>query len=83
MKGQSDANKRQVDGVYTEPMVVQQLFVGVAQRYAVLVETKETADENYAIVAMMNSQMFDSTTTPEGQELSVGCLHPCYDAGQS
>ncbi|KAK0625023.1 Cupredoxin [Bombardia bombarda] len=57
----------EVDGVYTKPMNVRQLFVGVAQRYSVLVKAKTATDQNFAFVATMNTEMFDLAITPPGQ----------------
>jgi iron transport multicopper oxidase len=68
----------EVDGVYVQPEVTSQLFVGVAQRYSVIVKTKLGKQRNFAITAMMDADMFDSTVTPAGQQLNVS--HPSSQA---
>ena len=55
-----------MDGVYTQPSTVKQLFIGIAQRYSVLVKAKTTTSQNFAIVALMNSKMFDATMIQPG-----------------
>ena len=46
----------EVDGVYTEPATTDMLYIAVGQRYSVLLTTKDSTDENYAVV-----NIFDST----------------------
>jgi iron transport multicopper oxidase len=58
----------EADGVYTQPMQVDQLFVGVAQRYTVLVQAKSSATQNFAIVSQFLTDMFESSNTPPGQQ---------------
>ena len=65
---QHDVTIVEVDGVYTQPSTVSQLFVSVAQRYAVIVRAKATASQNYAIVSSFDTDMFGSMVTPPGQE---------------
>lgn len=50
----------EADGIYTEPTLVTDLYIATAQRYSVLVKMKPTADKNYAILASMDSSMYDS-----------------------
>ena len=45
----------EADGVYTEPKMVSRLYLAVAQRYGVLLTTKETARENYIIKCMLDT----------------------------
>ncbi|KAK0712397.1 iron transport multicopper oxidase FET3 [Lasiosphaeria miniovina] len=71
---QHDMTIVEVDGVYTQPLTVSQLFVGVAQRYSVLVKAKPTASQNFAIVASMNSQMFAISATPPVTYSTAGWL---------
>jgi iron transport multicopper oxidase len=54
----------EVDGNYVQPYVVQQLFVAVAQRYAVIVKSKTVSTTNYAIVATMNAKMYYDSALP-------------------
>jgi iron transport multicopper oxidase len=61
----------EADGVYTQPMVVDQLFVAVAQRYTVLVQSKPDASANFAIVSQFLTSMFDSTSIPDGHNPTV------------
>ncbi|KAH8881047.1 hypothetical protein GQ53DRAFT_668634 [Thozetella sp. PMI_491] len=58
----------EVDGVYIQPWDTQQLFVGVAQRYTVLIRAKATASQNFAIVSQFLTDMFGSSQTPPGQQ---------------
>jgi iron transport multicopper oxidase len=46
----------EVDGVYTEPTTTDMLYIAVGQRYSVLLTTKDSTDQNYAVV-----NIFDST----------------------
>ena len=46
----------EVDGVYTEPATTDMLYIAVGQRYSVLLTTKDSTNENYAVV-----NIFDST----------------------
>ncbi|KAH8892238.1 hypothetical protein GQ53DRAFT_864098 [Thozetella sp. PMI_491] len=61
----------EADGVYTQPHDVPQLFVGVAQRYSVVVQAKPDASRNYAIILTMNSDMFASYLAPAGMNANV------------
>jgi iron transport multicopper oxidase len=49
----------EIDGVYTQPQTTSQIYITVAQRYAVLITAQKTARKNYAIMAQMDSGMFD------------------------
>lgn len=50
----------EVDGVYTEPTEASLIYIGVAQRYSILVTTKDTTDKNYAIVTVADSTLLDT-----------------------
>ncbi|RMZ75893.1 hypothetical protein DV738_g5203, partial [Chaetothyriales sp. CBS 135597] len=50
----------EIDGVYTEPTKADILYLAVAQRYAVLVTTKNSTDKNYAIVTVADSVLLDT-----------------------
>jgi len=50
----------EVDGVYTQPRTVQDLYVAVGQRYSVLLTTKSASTQNYAILGMMDVNKYDS-----------------------
>ncbi|KAL2848765.1 Cupredoxin [Aspergillus pseudodeflectus] len=67
----------EIDGVYTEPTEADILYIGVAQRYSVLLTTKSTADKNYPIVTVVDSTLLD-TITPDLQLNSTNWLE--YDA---
>jgi len=71
----------EVDGVYTLPKKVDQLFVAVAQRYSVIVKAKSTASQNFAIVSQFNTDMFGSSVTPPGMN-PVGTAYLVYDASK-
>ncbi len=44
----------EVDGIYTEPAEANMLYLTAAQRYSVLVTTKDDSDANFAIVTSMD-----------------------------
>ncbi|EED16384.1 ferrooxidoreductase Fet3, putative [Talaromyces stipitatus ATCC 10500] len=50
----------EIDGVYTEPTEADTLYISVAQRYAVLLTTKNTTDKNYPIVTVADSTLLDT-----------------------
>lgn len=49
----------EVDGVYTERTNASILYITAAQRYTVLLKTKDTTDKNYGIVCVFDQDMFD------------------------
>jgi iron transport multicopper oxidase len=61
---QHDMTIVEVDGVYTKPYKVSQLFLTAAQRYSVIVKAKSNAKKNFAIIASMNEGMFDDGVIP-------------------
>jgi iron transport multicopper oxidase len=61
----------EADGVYTQPYQVSQIFVAVAQRYTVLITAKSSNCQNFAIVSQFLTDMFDSSSTPAGQQPTV------------
>jgi iron transport multicopper oxidase len=61
----------EADGVYTQPYQVSQIFVAVAQRYTVLITAKPSNCQNFAIVSQFLTDMFDSSSTPAGQQATV------------
>ena len=44
----------EVDGVWTEQAEASMIYVTAAQRYSILLTTKDTADQNFAIVGSMD-----------------------------
>lgn len=56
----------EVDGVYTEPTEADTIYIAVAQRYSILFTTKNSTDQNYAIVTVADSVLLD-TIPPELQ----------------
>lgn len=48
-----------IDGVFTKPTPAKTLYVGAAQRYEVLVTTKTAPTSNSAILALVDTSMFD------------------------
>lgn len=50
----------EIDGVYTEPTEADTLYIAVAQRYSVLLTTKNTTDKNYPIVTVADSTLLDT-----------------------
>jgi iron transport multicopper oxidase len=49
-----------IDGIHSEHKEVDSLYVAVAQRYEVLLQTKHNTSTNYAALAMLDKNMFDS-----------------------
>ncbi|KAI9816737.1 MAG: hypothetical protein M1826_001735 [Phylliscum demangeonii] len=45
----------EVDGIYTNPALAQQINIAPAQRYSFLLKTKSTATTNYPFVAFLNN----------------------------
>jgi iron transport multicopper oxidase len=71
----------EMDGVYTQPYQVSQLFMPVAQRYSVILQAKANNHNNFAIVASMNDGMFDPGVTPPNlnNNVSLGTSDPDQD----
>lgn len=65
----------EIDGVYTKPYTVTQLFISVAQRYSVIVKAKSSSKQNFAIVASMDEDMFDPGVVPSGLKNNVSLLY--------
>jgi iron transport multicopper oxidase len=53
----------EIDGIYTKPRVVDNVYLAVAQRYGVLLKTKPTASKNYAALAKLDETMYDPWDT--------------------
>ena len=49
----------EIDGVYTEPADADTLYIGVAQRYSILLTTKNSTDQNYAMVTVADTRLLD------------------------
>ncbi|KAE8442783.1 hypothetical protein EG329_002871 [Mollisiaceae sp. DMI_Dod_QoI] len=49
----------EIDGVYTEPTEADILYLAIAQRYSILLTTKNSTDTNYAIVTVADSVLLD------------------------
>ncbi|KAI4198922.1 MAG: hypothetical protein LQ350_004987 [Teloschistes chrysophthalmus] len=49
----------EVDGVYTEPAEAKMIYLTPAQRYSVLITTKNDTSTNFAIVGSMDQDLFD------------------------
>lgn len=50
----------EVDGIYTEPYETDLLYITVAQRYTVLITTKDDTSKNYAMMAALDNNMLDT-----------------------
>lgn len=48
-----------VDGIYVEPNETEVIYITVAQRYDVLIHTKNTTDKNYAFMQRFDIDMLD------------------------
>jgi iron transport multicopper oxidase len=59
----------EVDGVYTEPMEAEMLYLTAAQRYSVLITAKNDTSANFAIVGSMDQDLFD--VIPDGLNSNV------------
>lgn len=49
----------EVDGIYTEPQVADTLYLGIAQRYSVLLTTPVDMDDSWAMVTVADSDLLD------------------------
>lgn len=49
----------EIDGVYVQPYKTRQIYLTVAQRVGVLIDSHKTTRKNYAIMAQMDQDMFD------------------------
>lgn len=49
----------EVDGIYVEKNTTDMIYITVAQRYGVLIKTKDTADKNYAFMSKFDDTMLD------------------------
>lgn len=50
----------EVDGVYTNPAETDQIYITAAQRYGILLTTKNDTSSNFAIVGSMDQDLFDT-----------------------
>ena len=69
----------EVDGVYHEPTEASQIYITAAQRYGILLTTKNDTSENFAIVGSMDQDLFDRV--PSGLNPNVTSFL-VYDAGK-
>ncbi|KIW58345.1 hypothetical protein PV05_02872 [Exophiala xenobiotica] len=67
----------EIDGVYTEPTEAETLYISVAQRYSILLTTKNSTDKNYPIVTVADSDLLD-VISPDLQLNNTNWLE--YDA---
>ena len=49
----------ETDGIYHEPTEVSMIYITAAQRYGVLLTTRNDTSENFAIVGAMDQDLFD------------------------
>ena len=49
-----------VDGTYVEPREVDSIYIGVAQRYDVLLKTKSSSSTNYGFLGSLDTTKFDN-----------------------
>ena len=59
----------EVDGVYHKPTEASQLYITAAQRYGILLTTKNDTSANFAIVGSMDQDLFDKV--PDGLNPNV------------
>ncbi|KAM0552463.1 hypothetical protein ACHAPJ_008024 [Fusarium lateritium] len=50
----------EIDGVYVEPQEASTLYLSTAQRYAILLTTKNSTDKNYPMVTVADSTLLDT-----------------------
>jgi iron transport multicopper oxidase len=68
----------EVDGVYTEPIEAEMIYVTAAQRYSVLVTAKNDTSENFAFVGSMDQVCWCSSLRCDSElTLTSGPLR-CY-----
>ncbi|KAF8855141.1 hypothetical protein BDZ45DRAFT_676433 [Acephala macrosclerotiorum] len=71
---QHDITVVEIDGVYTQPYTVSQLFITVAQRYSVILTAKTTSTQNFAIKASMYTDMFNPQVIPAAFNTEVSAF---------
>lgn len=49
----------EVDGIYTEPAEADTLYISAAQRYTILLTTKNSTEKNYPIVMVADADLLD------------------------
>ncbi|KAI6249163.1 Iron transport multicopper oxidase fetC [Erysiphe necator] len=49
----------EVDGISTSPAEAERIYLSAAQRYSILLKTKDDISTNYAIIASMDTDLFD------------------------
>lgn len=59
----------EVDGIYTEPMDAELIYMTAAQRYSVLITAKNDTNSNFAFVGSMDQDLFD--VVPDGLNANV------------
>lgn len=59
----------EVDGIYHKPLEADMIYVTAAQRYGILLTTKNNTSENFAIVGAMDQDLFD--VVPDGLNPNV------------
>jgi len=64
----------ETDGIYTEPREAGDLFIANGQRYGVLLKTRSTATQNYAMLGMMDPNGFDPTVPAPIENNVTGVL---------
>lgn len=50
----------QIDGEYVKPNTTERLYITVGQRYSVLIHTKNSTEQNYAIMQKFDDTMLDT-----------------------
>lgn len=50
----------EVDGIYVEPYTTSMIYITIAQRYGVLITTKNDTSKNYAFMNKFDDTMFDT-----------------------
>lgn len=59
----------EVDGIYHKPQEAEMIYVTAAQRYGILLTTKNDTSENFAMVGAMDEDLFD--VVPDGLNPNV------------
>ena len=59
----------EVDGIYTQPAKTEMIYITAAQRYSVLLTTRNDTSSNFAVSGAMDQDLFDSV--PDGLNPNV------------
>jgi iron transport multicopper oxidase len=64
----------EVDGVYTEPAETDMIYLTAAQRYGVLVRTRNDSSSNFAMVGSMDTVSYVTSSQESTAKQSSGSV---------